>query len=78
MVKRVKPKTQMIGINIGTTKEAIIEARNAIIAILESDTDQSTKVAALETLRMLCQTNSNNCTISNNIIKLDTEDNEDE
>jgi len=54
--------TEITGIRVGANKEAILEAKYAILDILNSYCDQSTKVVALQTLSELC--NTNNTTIS--------------
>ncbi len=56
-------KTGNVGINIGSTKEAVVEARGAINDILKSSADQKTKVAALTVLSDLCSVK--NCTFNN-------------
>ena len=55
-------------INIGVSKEAVKEARTAIMDILNSRADQSTQVTALNVLSTLCEvnnTNITNCTFTN-------------
>ena len=54
-------------VSIGPSKEAIAEARAAIMAILSADVDESTKVCALNALHTICSVNNtsmSNCTIS--------------
>ena len=53
------------GINIGVSKEAVVEARNAIMDILIETSTRADNLAehALDTLAHLC--NVNNATVSN-------------
>jgi hypothetical protein len=58
----MKRKTGSIGINMGVTKDAVIEARAAIMDILKSDCEQDTKRTALTILGDLCAVK--NCSVS--------------
>ena len=53
-----KKSVNSIGVNIGATKETILEAWTAINNILNSNSDQSTKVVALNTLKDIAQVNN--------------------
>ena len=65
-----------VGINVGANKDAIIEARLAIMAIMNCDSEGKTKRAALNCLSTLCETN--NSTISHCVINGDYGKTEDE
>ncbi len=60
----------MLEIN-GIKAAAIKEARLAIVEILKTSADQSTKVAALDTLAKLCHS-SGGTVISNNMFRADS------
>lgn len=49
-------------IEIGVRKDAVVEARKAIIDILNTKTEESTKQVALEVLRTLCNSGGNTFT----------------
>jgi hypothetical protein len=49
-------------INIGASKEAIIEAREAIIEILNSNKDNKTIQKALNVFRDICEVHDTNIT----------------
>lgn len=51
--KKAAPAAPML--HIGVSREAVIEARAAVVAILAvPNVDNKTKVAALESLRSIC------------------------
>lgn len=53
-------------LQIGVSKEAVKEARAAIIAILDNkNAENKTKIVALETLRTLCNVNGTQVTNCN-------------
>ena len=56
------------GIHVGVTPKTVSEARRTINDILKNRrADQVTKIAALETLKTLCETNHTaitNCTVN--------------
>lgn len=47
------------GIYIGATKESVREARAAVNDVLRSTNAETVKIAALDTLKNLCQVNGN-------------------
>lgn len=54
-------------LHIGATENAVVAARDAIIAILEQDQDSAVLVKALETLQSICSVNNTSvsgCTFS--------------
>jgi hypothetical protein len=61
------------GINVGTSPEAVVAARAAILDILKSTSDQATKQKALDTLKDLCAftgpTNISGCVIGDHAPK---------
>ena len=64
--KRTKPEGN-IGMYIGTSKEAVQEARAAILAIMVVQTEPEVKIEALKTLRKLCDvsnTSVSDCSFS--------------
>lgn len=66
-----KKSANSIGVNIGASKETILEAWTAINNILNSNSDQSTKVVALNTLKDIAQVN--NSTVTNCTFTLDSQ-----
>ncbi len=55
-----------VAIHVGANKDAVIEARTAIMGILECSQDQKTLRCALKTLDGVCAVN--NAVISGNIL----------
>ena len=55
-----------VGIYVGASKDAVREAREAIMAILNSDCDQDTMRIALQSLTELCSVK--NTTITGNTL----------